>query len=460
MKSNKISFIIFVTLTIFFAGSCKKSFFTDVNVNPNVPNDVAPNLILTTSEAALGYTQGGDLSRFTSLITQQVFGANSQSQSYYAYGLNPGVFDNLWPDLYTSTIINIDTLKNLSDQKQYNVYAGISRILMAYTLQMTVDCWGKIPYSQSVKGDANLHPVFDDDKALYDTIASLVDAGISQLSDSHRGVFIPGADDGIYGGDALKWIKFGHAIKARLYIHQSKGNAAMATKALAEVALSFTGNSESAQYKFGVAETAANPWYQFNRDRPGDETFSNSTLAMQLQTLNDPRFNIFIDPVNDGLGQSADASHYGGLNKYYGSVNSPVELITYDELLFIKAEATLRETGDYAAAQNFYSEAIRANMEKLGVDESAIETYISAQGTLPVTNINDAIAKVATQEFIALYLNPEAWVVWRRTESPELSATGPGDVPRRLVYPQSEYSYNSANTPPSTLYAPRIFWDN
>src|SRR5664279_6443249 len=120
MKSNKISFTIFIGLLILFTGACKKSFFTDVNINPNTPNEVAPNLILTTSEAALGYTKGGDLSRFTSLITQQVFGANSQSQSYYSYGLNPGTFDNLWPDLYTSVIINIDTLKNLADQKAYN----------------------------------------------------------------------------------------------------------------------------------------------------------------------------------------------------------------------------------------------------------------------------------------------------------------------------------------------------
>jgi hypothetical protein len=460
MKSNKISFVIAVALAILCAAGCKKSFFTDVNVDPNVPKDVAPNLILSTSEAALAYTQGGDLSRFTSLITQQVFGANSQSQSYYAYGLNPGIFDNLWPDLYTSTIINIDTLKNLADQKGYNVYSGVSRILMAYTLQIVVDCWGKVPYSQAVKGNNNLHPAYDDDKALYDTIASLVDAGIARLSDTHKGVLTPGADDGIYGGDADKWIKFGHAIKARLYIHQSKGNSAMATRALDEVALSFADNSDNAQYKFGVAETAANPWYQFNRDRPGDETFANSTLAMQLITLNDPRYDVFVDSSNDGLGQSADGSHYGGLNKYYGSVNSPVEFITYDELLFIKAEATLRASGDYATAQNFYQQAIEANMQKLGISGSAIEAYVVAQGILPVTSINEAIAKVAMQEFIALYLNPEAWVVWRRTGSPSLTPTGPGDVPRRLVYPQSEYSYNSANTPPSTLYAPRIFWDN
>jgi len=459
MKSTKIFFSLFIILTVVLEVSCKKDFFTKVNVNPNVPKAVAPNLILPTSEAALGYTQGGDISRFTSLITQQVFGANSQSQTYYSYGLNPGTFDNLWPDLYTSTIINIDTLKNEADAKGNNVYSGISRILMAYTLQVSVDLWGKIPYSQAVKGNENLHPSYDDDKALYDTIASLVNAGIAKLTDTKQGLLIPGADDGIYGGDAVKWIKFGHAIKARLYIHQSKGDAAMATKALQEVALSFSDNSESAQYRFGAAETAANPWYQFNRDRPGDETFSNSTIAERLQTLNDPRYSVYIDEANDVGGQSPDGSHYGGLNSYFGSVNSPVEFITYDELLFIKAEATLRTSGDYAAAQDDYQAAIRANMQKLGISTASTNAYIAAHGTLPVSSVNAAIAGVANQEFIALYLNPEAWVLWRRTGSPSLTPTGPGEVPRRLLYPQSEYSYNTANTPASTLYTPRIFWD-
>ncbi|HEV8081683.1 MAG TPA: SusD/RagB family nutrient-binding outer membrane lipoprotein [Chitinophagaceae bacterium] len=446
MKQNRISFLICISVIALFAGACKKSFFTDVNINPNVPGSVAPNLILPTAEAGLGYTQGGDISRYTSLITQQVFGANSQSQVYYSYGLNPGTFENVWADLYTSVIINIDTLKNEADEKGFNQYSGISRILMAYTLQVAVDLWGKIPYSDAVKGNASLHPSYDDDKALYDTIASLVNVGMSKLSDPKQGSLTPAVDDVIYNGDPVKWIKFGHAIKARLYIHQSKGDAAMAQKALDEVALSFTDNSQNAQYRFAVAETAANPWYQFIRDRPGDELFDNSTLIMRLEALNDPRRDIFID-------QS------GSLNTYYGSVNSPVEFITYDELLFIKAEATLRVSGDYAVAQGFYRMAIQENMKKLGVDAADIATYIAAQGTLPTSSIDNAIAQVANQEFIALYLNPEAWVVWRRTGSPSLSPTGPGEVPRRLLYPQTELSYNTANTPAATLYTPKIFWD-
>ncbi len=261
--------------------SCKKSFFTEVNHNPNVVSTVPPGQLLSTVEAALAYTQGGDISRYSSLFMQQVFGANSQSQSYYGYLVNPGVFDNLWPDLYTSTMENNYTLKNISDAGGYNAYSGVSRILMAYTLQVTVDLWGKVPYSQAFKGnlaDQNLHPVYDDDKALYDTIASLINVGIAKLNDPNPGTLVPGGEDVIYGGSAGKWIEFGHAIKARLALHQSKGNPAMATQALAEIAQSFKSSADNAQYIFGTAETAANPWYQFNRDRPGDETFSTGRV--------------------------------------------------------------------------------------------------------------------------------------------------------------------------------------
>ena len=460
MKRRNFQLIIAIIGLMFFTASCKKSFFTKVNENPNAVSSVQPTLLLPTVETALGYTQGGDISRYTSLIMQQVFGANSQSQSYYIYNFNPGVFDNVWPDLYTSVMVNDYELIQISDAGSYNMYSGVARILMAYTLQVTVDIWGSIPYSQAFQGNQpsqNLHPAFDNDKALYDTIASLIDAGIAFINSPEKGNLTPGIDDAIYNGDGPSWIKFGHAIKARLYLHQSKGDASMATQALSEIALSFTSNSENAQYIFGTAETAANPWYQFNRDRPGDETFSNSTLAKMMITLHDPRFSVYFDSTNEGGGKVK--GHYGGLNDYYGSVNSPVEFITYDELQFASAEATLRSTGNIAAAQIFYQKGIESNMTKLHISPAAISTYLAAQGTLP-SNVSDAIAKVATQEYIALFLNPEAWVLWRRTNSPALTSTAGGAIPRRLLYPQSEYSYNSANVPQNvTLYSPRIFWD-
>jgi hypothetical protein len=104
---------------------------------------------------------------------------------------------------------------------------------------------------------------------------------------------------------------------------------------------------------------------------------------------------------------------------------------------------------------------ITANMTKLGVDTNDIKTYLTANGTLPGTT-DAAIAQIATQAYLGLYLNPEAWSTWRRTGSPALTPITGAGVPRRLLYPQSEYSYNSKNIPNGssvTLQSPKIFWD-
>ncbi len=450
LNKNFRAFLIFAAALIF--ASCSKEKFTSANENPNAPKSVVPSVILPSVEISLAYTQGGDLARFSTLFVQQNVGFSRQSQAFYSYVLTSTDFDNCWGNMYTSVLGNNKDLLTRSDAGGYNVYSGISRIIMAYSLQLLVDEWGKVPYSQALKGNDNTAPVFDDDKALYDTIVNLVDKAIVQLNDPNTGALTPGSDDIIYGGDATKWIKFGHAIKARIYIHQSKGDAAMAAKALDEASQSFTDNSDDAMFTFGSAETAANPVYQFNEQR-ADIDYASGAMVNYLTGLNDPRLTIYTDPGYNDLFQV-------GIGNMFGGISAPVEFITYEEMLFVKAEATLRATGDYAAAEGFYKAGITASMSKLGVPAGAIATYVAANGTLPIASVTAAIAKVSLQEYLALYLNPEAWTLWRRTGEPALTSTaGTNGVPRRYLYPQSEYSLNTANAPQATLFTPKIFWD-
>ncbi|HSC36966.1 MAG TPA: SusD/RagB family nutrient-binding outer membrane lipoprotein [Chitinophagaceae bacterium] len=454
MKKLKIAIITSLSIAIVLSGaSCKKSFFSDANTNPNSPDSasIIPSVMLSTVEGALAYVQGGDLSRFSSLITQQTFGDARQAQGYYGYTFTSVDFDNVWGNLYTSVMKNNQTLMQISDAKADNHYGAISRILMAYTLQLTVDSWGSVPYSQAFKAPASLQSTYDTDKGLYDTVFSLLNIAIAKLS-GPSGFDKPGGEDVLYGGTVSKWIKFAHAIKARLYIHQAKGNAAMANNALAEIALSFTSNADNAKYIFGTSDNAAAPWYQFNSQRTGDIAYATSTLANKMLATGDPRFDVFIDSsFNDVNGV--------GLGEYYGEINSPVEFITYDELMFMKAEATLISTGNLVTAQIAFQAAIQANMNKLGVDGGDAATYIAANGTLAGTTAA-AIAKVSAEEYIALYLNPEAWALWRRNNSPALTPVVGSNVPRRWLYPQTEYSYNGDNVPGSTtLFSAKVFWD-
>lgn len=449
--NNRYSSLAFILLVLLLQVSCKKEIFTRANINPNSPATVTPDNILPIVETALAYTEGGDVARFSSLFMQQAVGFSRQAEAYYNYVLTSTDFDTPWGNLYTSVMGNDRDLMQKADAAGDNRYSGISRILMAYSLQLLVDMWGDVPYSEALAGEANTHPAYNNAKALYDTIQSLTNTGIAQLSNANAGGRRPGTDDLIYGGDASKWIKFGHAIKARLFIHQSKGDPAMAASALAEANQAFESNNDNAQFVFGTAETFANPVYQFNEQR-GDIDYASGTLADKLTALQDPRLNILMDPnYNDVNG--------AGIGSYYGDINGHVEFITYDEMLFVKAEATLRSTGNVALAQSYYRAAITANMEKLGVASGDIATYLAANGTLPAT-VSNALAQVAQQEWIALYLNPEAWTLWRRTGSPNLTpVAGSVGVPRRFLYPTNEYSLNAAHAPQATLSTPKIFWD-
>jgi Starch-binding associating with outer membrane len=438
-------------LLTFFLFSCSKDKFTATNINPNSPGTVTPSNILPIIETGLAYTQGGDIARFTGMFTQQNVGFSRQAQAYYNYIFTSGDFDTPWGNMYTTVMGNDKDLMQRADASGYNVYGGISRILMAYSLQLLVDMWGDVPYSEALNGAENTHPTYDNGKALYDTIQNLINVATAQLEAADPGGQTPSSDDMIYGGDPAKWIKFGHAIKARLFIHQSKNDPAMATAALAEANQAFESNDENAQFIFGTAETFANPVYEFNEQR-GDIDYASGKLADTLNALNDPRLTIFTTPDYSDVNLS-------GIGSYYGDINGHVEFITFDEMLFVKAEATLRSGGSTAQAQKYYDSAIVANMTKLGVAAADIDPYIAANGQLS-TNVATAIGQVATQEWIALYLNPEAWTLWRRTGYPQLTPTaGANGIPRRLLYPSNEYSLNGEHVPQATLYTPKVFWD-
>lgn len=430
--------------------SCKKEFFTDANINPNSPANVIPSAKLSSVEAALAYTQGGDLSRYSSLFTQQTIGFSRQAEAYYQYILTSQDADNLWGNLYTSVMSNCLDLMKQSDENKYNEYAGISRVLMAYTLQITVDAWGNIPYTEAFKGVDNLQPKFDSDISVYAAIDAMLDRAITELEDANPGVLVPEGDDFIFGGDASRWIKMAHALKARIAIHQSKGNSAKAAIALTQVNLALSANADNAVFKFVATPTTSNPWYQFNEQRT-DIGFSVSTLADSMVSRNDPRYTAMID-------SAAEFITGFGLAAYYGGIDGSVEFVTYDEMMLLKAEALVR-TGDLTNAQAAFQAGITASMTKLGVGLTDINAYMVAYGTLD-TDATIAIAQIANEAWYALYLNPEAWVTWRRTGVPVLSPVRGTSIPRRFFYPQTEYSYNAGNVPASSLFTPKVFWDN
>jgi hypothetical protein len=447
--TNKILAMIAAGFMLLSVVSCKKSFYTDANKNPNAPASVPSGDLLSTVEVGLAYTQGGASSQFTCLFTQQCVGNQRQSASYYSYIITPADPEYLWDQMYTYVMENDYTLMNQAKSMGQNEYYGIANIIMAYSIQVNVDYWGKMPYSTALQGAANLQPTYDNDQTLYATALQLLNTGITYLNNPSKGTQYPTSDDVIYGGNAIQWIQFANAIKARLFIHQCKhGNPAYEDSAIACVnnTNALTGSYTNAEVYFGSAATNNGPWFQFNNQRVGYIAFTGSTLIDSMQAMNDPRDSIYVNFGN------------GSLGNFYGLGTSPVEFITAEELDLIAAEANERLTNP-AAAQTAYTAALNASMTKLNVPATEAATYIVAQGTLPVTQAA-ALHQIGVQAWIALYLNPEAWTTWRRLNAPVLSPIAGTEIIRRMIYPNSEVTLNPNCPPGVTIFQPQIFWDN
>ncbi|MFK7906136.1 MAG: SusD/RagB family nutrient-binding outer membrane lipoprotein, partial [Chitinophagales bacterium] len=124
---------------------------------------------------------------------------------------------------------------------------------------------------------------------------------------------------------------------------------------------------------------------------------------------------------------------------FIDDATAPSCIMTYAELMFIKAEAM----NDKQA----YMDGITASMEKMGVAADA--AYMDAAGAAYDTG---ALEATINQKWIALFGNgAEAYSEYRRTkypatiqEVPESVYPGQG-VPYRFAYPTSEYSVNETN---------------
>jgi hypothetical protein len=151
---------------------------------------------------------------------------------------------------------------------------------------------------------------------------------------------------------------------------------------------------------------------------------------------------------------------------FYANRISPVMVMTFAEQKFIEAEAYLAKgAGFNAQAYAAYLAGIAAHMDMLGVDPTDRDAYIN-DPEVSVGDANITLDLVMKEKYVAMFLHPEAWNDARRydfqyedmTVPDQLNENLGGQFSRRLQYPSSEFSTNSANVPEVNLLN-RIWWD-
>lgn len=423
--------------------SCGKDWLEEYQPDPTRPTDVSVDVLLPSAQAYYGMAQGDVVPRLTGIFMQQMTGADRQSLAHNRYAqIGESDFDNVWADNgYAGGMKDLEVIISKTEGSSPH-YAGVAKIMMAQYLGLFTDLWGDIPYSEALLGADNLNPAYQSQESIYATIDALLVEGIANCQ-AGESTLTPGSDDYYYGGVMDNWVKYAYSLRARYFNHLSKLPQYDAGAVLAAVSNGFTSSADDALQPYGTSRTSSNPWYQFLvEDRVGYIEQNGFMYSDVMEPANDPRLPFY---------RSDDELSI----PFWGAIDAPLNIMTYFELKFIEAEATLSQGGDARAA---LEEAITANMDVIGVDAADRDAYIAA---LPATT---DLELIMTEKYVAMFAHYEAWTDWRRTGFPGISVfpdANLSEIPRRLPYAESERLYNDnfINLTFPSSFTQRMWWD-
>ncbi len=327
-KHNLIILTSLVVLGIVQTG-CKK--YLDVNKNLNSPTAVPVSLLLSNSERTLSgnLALGSGLGNTSSIYTHSMTGRVGADR----YGAGSAG----WDGLYT-VIKDLNVIIRQGTAETRFAYAGIAKILKAYTFSMLVDVYGDVPFSEFDRfAEGIKQPKFDKGITIYPELFKLIDEGIADINNPAPNASKPAADDYIYKGNLTNWIKAANTIKLKLYtqVRRVQNVTPQVTALLAAPTLLINAQTESFMMPYGVFGTTddRHPGYgDYNATQRGGQLFSpwlyeimKGRNANILQANLDPRLPYYIYNQKSATGAPENCTEFrdgGFITILFGS-NGP-----------------------------------------------------------------------------------------------------------------------------------------
>lgn len=512
--------IFFVSSLAVLSSSCSEDLMDDINRDRNNANDVSAKMILADVITSSAFSQvGGDLNNYPAIYVEHEAGIHGQfNQAEIRQGLNvPSTFNNAWASVYNNIKNARIALEKCSDggsQAGNFPTKGIAEVLLALNSAILTDAFGDAPYSQaSVYEDGKLvymNPKIDTQESIYKEVMRLLDAAIVDLDKADTsGTGSMQSYDFLYGGDVAKWKKFAYGLKARYtmqLINRSTDKNGDLAKVIEYADKSFTSASEQAAFSIYNSNNL-NPFFGVAWAREGYA--ASKSLADKLIARNDPRLRrVFVDKDRVRV-ESNTASNYlvfengteaqeqGVYNTsiFVYSQTAPTMLMSYHEVLFLKAEAQARlnQTADAQATLKDAVVAAIANME-VSVDAAlTAPTVMNDQAieetTTPITTAEaesyfdsdvaplftaNPLKEVMVQKYLGTFgANSESMIAYNDIR--RLRASGEGSLielanpkntsnffPLRHVYGSSDTTTNpnvkQATGDGSYIYSENVWW--
>lgn len=478
--------------------------YLDVNTSPNGPSseNITPTLALSgaiaqpyrtfaTTANELGNVWmnnwAGNVNNITGAFTPE-----------YNLQLSTSFRQTIWGNIYLNTA-NLTNIVNF-DSENYDNHKAIALVMKTYYFQYLVDLYGDLPYSEA-HNSLILNPAYDDDMAVYVALYDNLDMALDYINNADASDMIVANEDPVFMGDMAMWTKFANTLKLRLLL-RSSAFAAAGTDADYTTFWN-TKISELNGADFVDTDVVINPGYNNGRDvsqNPYYNRYGFTTSGAEgnghgliratdhaIKFLNGTTTGVYdvrltrIYDTDDGGGTSYVGVEQGVTGAAVPPALSPIGpglllgddqdgfLLTSSESYFMQSEAVLKGyiSGD---AQSLFTMGITASFDRLDVSASAA-TYlinIDAVDGLGWTNSTDKLEAIMTQKWIALngVNGIESFIDYTRTGYPTtgvsiLAITPTGFLPKRLMYPTTEYVGNSANVPSLSLnqiFSEGPFW--
>jgi hypothetical protein len=498
-------------------GACNTDKLVRVNEDPNNPTSAPPQAVFTyASRIAMQRWFGSNPTNMRGPVLTAQHLAQVQYPDEDSYSrLDATVTDNSFIFTYAQELKNFQAVIDAAKPDNQEMLWGPAQVMRSLIFGYVTDVWGDVPYSEALKGDAEdavIQPAYDAQADIYTGLFNdLTEAVDAMAAGPNPASVLPsvGSADPIYGGNRLRWQRFGNSLRARHAMRLANVDAGTAQNELT-AAINAPGgliasNADNALMRWPGDGIYDNPWTANNRTRD-DHRLSDRLMGAMVPN-NDPRVAVYAQPTLCYLnptttGCPASPAQYAGMPNAltaseaatYSLISSrpgevfystdrfcngctdlsgssfPSFVLTYAEVSFILAEAAERGwIGGSAAA--YYEQGIRASMEQWGVTDAAAINAFIAQPAIAYQGGVNGLTQIALQKWIALYTDGvSAWAEWRRTCVPATVKPGPaaviGTVPRRYQYSVRELLVNAANVEAAIAqqgpdeFTTRMYWDS
>ncbi|MHC1690019.1 MAG: SusD/RagB family nutrient-binding outer membrane lipoprotein [Bacteroidales bacterium] len=424
-KIFDISKRLFITIIISVSLVSCEDMMDSINEDTNHTKDVQAKFILAEVITSTAFHNiGGDLNTYSSVYVEHEVGTHNQM--YYAEHRegepsSASSANNVWGYSYEAlknARIVIDKCSAGGTQEGNRVTKGIAEVLAAINSAIIADMFGDAPWSEAalINPDGtpkNLNPKIDSQKDIYAGIIGYLNNAIADLNgtDAHFTGGM-GSYDLLYDGNKTSWLKLAYGLKARYTMRLLKRSTNVPvdmTSVLSYLDNSFTSASQQAAFNIYDASNL-NPLFDYQWSINGHA--ASKSMSEKLIERNDPRIRrVFIDANWMQMTGDSDPEFFmapNGVNEqrqYYYNTSifvfsqiAPTMLMSYHEVLFLKAEALCR-LNRIDEAQAVLKEAVVAGIANTEVGVKAAMNAPTILGYGGLSETSEAITTLEAERY-------------------------------------------------------------